>query len=198
MNSIRRLAIAICAMAFLFLLVTLLVMQQFVSETNAEELIFAADTTPITNTLVVAIGEEPDSLFVYGAERLTSKHIFSAIMDGPFTNLNFDGQPVIIESIPRLDNGGAVLQEVTVNTGDSVVDASGNVVVLANGDEIFNSNGDRITFQGTPIFHESNGGDLYAKKWHLLVRQCPGNGRRFNIWATNCLRSSHSCYKVCL
>ena len=81
-------------------------------------------------TLVICQGEEPDSLFRYGTDSFAADQILNAIYDGPIDSTSFDYQPVILEKLPNLADGDAVLTTVTVSEGDTVVDASGEVVTL--------------------------------------------------------------------
>jgi len=56
-------------------------------------------------TLVVCMGQEPDSLFAYGTGWLGAWHILEAIYDGPFDNRDFAYQPVILEKLPTWQMG---------------------------------------------------------------------------------------------
>lgn len=78
--------------------------------------------------VVVAIGGEPDTLYVYGASYFSTFHVLNALMDGPITRRNFDYQPTILAQIPRVENGDAVLRPVTVVSGTLIVDENDNVV----------------------------------------------------------------------
>ena len=86
-------------------------------------------------TLVICQGDEPDSLFRYGTDTFAADQILNAIYDGPIDTASFGYQPVILEKLPNLSDGDAVLSTVLVGEGDMVVDASGEVVELdANAD----------------------------------------------------------------
>jgi peptide/nickel transport system substrate-binding protein len=56
-----------------------------------------------------------------------------AIYDGPIDTRSFDFQPVILEKLPSLADGDAVLEPVAVQAGDLVLDNQGDVVPLAQG-----------------------------------------------------------------
>ena len=84
-------------------------------------------------TLVVCLGQEPDSLYPYGSNLSAAKSVLQAVYDGPFDNINFDYQPVILEKIPNLADGDAVLEPVPVNPGDLIIDAAGNLTPLETG-----------------------------------------------------------------
>jgi peptide/nickel transport system substrate-binding protein len=83
--------------------------------------------------LTICLGREPLSLFLYDANSLSAQSVLAAIYDGPFDVQNFTSQPVIVEKIPSLADGDALLQPVEVKPGDLMVDATGNLVVLGEG-----------------------------------------------------------------
>ncbi len=112
---------------------------------------------PAPKTLVICQGQEPDTLYRYGGSMLAASHILHAVYDGPVDSRTYSYQPVLIEQLPTFDNGGAVLQKVTVQTGDKVLTVDDEVVELdpAAGHKIKPS-GCRsadcaITFDGTPV-----------------------------------------------
>lgn len=84
-------------------------------------------------TLVICLGQEPDSLWLYGGNMLVAESILHAIYDGPYDSRSFAYQAVTIEKMPNLADGDAVLAPVTVSEGDTVVDAHGEVVSLEAG-----------------------------------------------------------------
>ena len=84
-------------------------------------------------TLVICIGVEPDTLYPYGQNSSSTYQILQAIAEGgwsAFDNNSFAYQPVILEKLPNLADGDAVLTPVVVGEGDRVVDATGDVVTL--------------------------------------------------------------------
>ena len=81
-------------------------------------------------TLVICMGQEPDSLFAYGTGMLGAWHVLEAIYDGPMDARSFAYQPVILEKLPNLEEGDAYFDQVTVDENDKVVDANGKVVLL--------------------------------------------------------------------
>ena len=104
------------------------------SESEAE-----ITATPVPDTLVVCMGQEPLSLYPYngGTELAAANTIFEAIYDGPMDALSFGSQPVIVEKIPSLADGDAVFQQVEVRSGDPVVDAQGNLTTLEVGTSVY-------------------------------------------------------------
>ena len=97
----------------------------------AEEVEEPQDSGP--RTLVICQGQEPDTLYILRAGMLAASHILQAIYDGPIDERSFDYQAIILEKLPSLADGDALLQIVSVTAGDKVVDASGEVAELAEG-----------------------------------------------------------------
>ena len=84
-------------------------------------------------TLSICLGQEPDSLYLYGSNWLATRQILQAIYDGPMENNSFAYQPVILSKIPNLADGDAVIEPVDVQQGDAVVDDAGNPNTLSAG-----------------------------------------------------------------
>jgi len=84
-------------------------------------------------TLVICLGQEPDTLYIYGGSMLASSQVQEAVYDGPIDNRSFDYQAVIFEKLPSLADGDAVLQAVEVATGETFVDADNNPATLEAG-----------------------------------------------------------------
>ena len=84
-------------------------------------------------TLVICQGQEPDTLYPWAGSMLAKSHILEAISEGSWNGLDtnsFGFQAVILEKLPSLADGDAVLSTVTVSEGDVVVDVNGDVVTL--------------------------------------------------------------------
>ena len=79
------------------------------------------------------MGEEPKSLYLYGAGDLAARTILEAVYDGPIDSLNYSYTPVILKSLPTLDNSGAILKQVTVKQGDKIFDDNGAAAPLVPG-----------------------------------------------------------------
>jgi peptide/nickel transport system substrate-binding protein len=87
-------------------------------------------------TLVVCQGQEPDTLYPYAGAMLARDQILQAVADGGFDAYDENSyafQAVILEKVPSIADGDAVLNAVTVSEGDTVVDADQNVVTLEAG-----------------------------------------------------------------
>jgi peptide/nickel transport system substrate-binding protein len=83
--------------------------------------------------LAICSGTEPASLFPYGASSATTRSIQQALYDGPFDQVAFNLEPVILGQIPSLENGEAFFEPVQVSPGDVIIDNDGNLVNLGVG-----------------------------------------------------------------
>ncbi len=89
--------------------------------------------TASKRTLVACLGEEPTSLYLYGPTSTAEWNILEAVYDGPVAVRGYTPQPVILQKVPNLKDGDAVVAPVSVQAGDEVIDADGNLVTLAKG-----------------------------------------------------------------
>ncbi len=95
----------------------------------------ATELPVASRLLTICLGREPASLFYYDATSTSARDVLAAIYDGPVDVQDYAVHPVILEGLPSLENGDARLQSVQVNTGDLIVDSSGNPVNLEAGVE---------------------------------------------------------------
>ena len=87
--------------------------------------------TPVPQkTLVICLGDEPSSLYLYGNSSQSMWSVLESIYDGPIDTVNYAPQPVILESIPTQENGGVVVQAASVSAGDLVANTDGDLVAL--------------------------------------------------------------------
>jgi peptide/nickel transport system substrate-binding protein len=94
--------------------------------------------TPVTlKKLTVCLAEEPQSLYLYGSSTQATWSVLEAIYDGPIDTKNNEPVPVILNTLPTLDNGGVTLQSVAVTRGDKVANIEGDVVALQKGVKVF-------------------------------------------------------------
>lgn len=107
--------------------------------------------TPEPTTITVCLPDEPDSLYLYGTGELATQHVWQAIYDGPLDSRGYAYQPVILTGLPSLANGDAAVETLSVQAGDRVLAADGEVVELAPGVTVRDTAGQRVTFDGTPI-----------------------------------------------
>jgi peptide/nickel transport system substrate-binding protein len=84
-------------------------------------------------SLTVCMGEEPKSLYLYGGGGLATRTVLEAVYDGPIDSLNYTYTPVILESLPTLENRGAARKTVTVKQGDKIFDDFGAAALLVPG-----------------------------------------------------------------
>jgi peptide/nickel transport system substrate-binding protein len=118
---------------------TVVVTQEVIveGETQIQEVVVTATPPPPPpaepRTLVICMGQQPETLYAYGNSMLAMSHVLEAIYDGPIDGRTFDYQPIILEKLPSLADGDALLNTVTVKAGDKVVDNDGNPADLAAG-----------------------------------------------------------------
>ncbi len=111
--------------------------------------------TPRPRVLTICLGAEPDSLYLYENDTHAAQVIRETIYDGPIDTVGYSYQPVILQKLPSLADGDAVITTATVETGAQIVDANGDVVKLAAGTRV-RPGGCRaadcvVTFDGQPI-----------------------------------------------
>jgi peptide/nickel transport system substrate-binding protein len=84
-------------------------------------------------TLIIGQGQEPETLYIWGGSMLAASHVQNSLYDGPYEGLTYDYQPVILESLPKLEDGSgdAVVETVSVQAGDKYVDPETQEVVTA-------------------------------------------------------------------
>jgi peptide/nickel transport system substrate-binding protein len=91
-------------------------------------------------TLVVCLGEEPNSLYLYNNPSASAWSVLEAIYDGPIDTINYQPQPVILEELPTQENGRVELSSVEVSSGDLVANTEGDIVALSKGVKVFPEN----------------------------------------------------------
>jgi peptide/nickel transport system substrate-binding protein len=113
--------------------------------------------------LTVCMLEEPDSLYLYGTDSTAAQHIWQAIYDGPLDSRTYTHQPVILTGLPSLVDGAdstdeyvrpspsAAIETVTIQAGERVLAADGEVVVLTSGVTVEDAGGQRVVFDGASI-----------------------------------------------
>ncbi len=93
----------------------------------------ATPTPAPPRSLTVCLGYEPNTLYPYGNPNAAARSVLQAIYDGPIDVVDYEYHPVILQKLPSLADGDAVISEVTASAGDEIVDADGNLVVLEAG-----------------------------------------------------------------
>jgi peptide/nickel transport system substrate-binding protein len=72
----------------------------------------------------VCVSQEPESLFIYHPDVLygegspAAHAVLEAIYDGPIDLLDYAAEPVILETLPTLENGGVNLRQVTLGENE--------------------------------------------------------------------------------
>lgn len=86
-----------------------------------------------SSPLTICAGSEPADLFLFNELTPVKQVIFSALYDGPIDRLNFSYQPVILEKLPSLSDGDALIEPVSVQEGALVMDDNGALTTLSPG-----------------------------------------------------------------
>lgn len=87
---------------------------------------------PGRDSIVIGERSEPAGLAIFETSYVAQ--LIRALVYGlDYTRLDGDFQPIMLKSIPSLENDGANLDVVEVSTGDMVVDVTGNPVELQPG-----------------------------------------------------------------
>jgi peptide/nickel transport system substrate-binding protein len=102
-----------------------------------EPTIVPSPTAVPERTLVVCLSEEPQSLYLYGGSSRSQWNVLEALYDGPFDTRGYSVQPVILDGLPSLADGSAVLQAVSVAKDSLVVDTNGALIALQVGASVF-------------------------------------------------------------
>ena len=113
--------------------------------------------------LIVCMAQEPDTLYPYGGSMLAASAVKVAIFETEVTTFSYDYQALGIEKLPSLADGDAVVNQVEVNEGDLVLDASGNPATLEAGVSVINADGETVEFDGSPITMEQLSVDFTLK-----------------------------------
>ena len=94
--------------------------------------------TPVPpKTLVVCLADEPNDLYLYGDTSRAKWSVLEALYDGPVDTLNYEPSPVILASLPSIENGGVTLREAAVTEGDPVANVYGDIVAFKKGVRVF-------------------------------------------------------------
>jgi peptide/nickel transport system substrate-binding protein len=144
------------------------------TEGGVETIIQVVTPTPepmmLPDTLVICLGQEPDTLYNYSGAMLARTQVLEAIYDGPIDANTFAYEPVILEKLPSLADGDAILQTVTVSEGARVVDAEGDVITLdgaADPPQML-----RVPDSDEPV--EYTGGDVALEQLVVTFKLIPG------------------------
>ncbi len=74
-------------------------------------------------TIVICQAQEPDTLYEYAGTMQAANYVKSVLgydLYSFFTSADFEYQPVALQALPTLENGGVVLEKITINPGDVI------------------------------------------------------------------------------
>jgi len=133
LSLVALVALALAACTPTEVVKTVIVTQEVVTEgeTVIQEVVVTATPEPVVpteaapRTMVLCLGQEPDTLYIWGGNMAAAGNVQQAFYDGPIDGNSFAYQPVILEKLPSIADGDAVITVVDVAEGDSVVDNDG-------------------------------------------------------------------------
>lgn len=117
----------------------------------ADPVVVETPAEPQPKDLIVCLPTEPTSLFIYGDNSLAAQAVRHALFTNYITNRTYAYQADGLQKIPSLADGDAVRQEVTVEAGQIVLNAAGEVVVLEEGVRVVTAGGETAVYAGTPL-----------------------------------------------
>jgi peptide/nickel transport system substrate-binding protein len=135
LSLLALVALALAACTPTEVVKTVIVTQEVITEgeTVVQEVVVTATPEPEVlepRTLVLCVGQEPDTMYIWGGAMAAASNVRQAYMDGWYDSATFAYQPVILEKLPSIADGDAVIQAVDVAEGDSVVANDGNPATL--------------------------------------------------------------------
>lgn len=105
----------------------------------------------ILKELYICMVSEPDDLFLYGSTQLPAVAVHHALYENLYTTLDYDYQAQGLVKLPNLDDGDAVVNQVMVQAGDTVVDGNGRITTLTAGTMLLDAEGVPFAFSGEPV-----------------------------------------------
>lgn len=128
-------------------------------------------------SIVICLSEEPDTLYEYSGNTQTADYVKSVLGYGRYsflTRADFDYQPVALEDLPTVDNGGVVLEKITINPGDTIayVDpATGDIITDTTAlDAPIELNQFAMTFKIQPGLKWEDGTPITAADYELSFK----------------------------
>lgn len=86
-----------------------------------------------TRKITICLGYQPASLYIYKAATQVEWDVLQAIYDGPFDTGQGETVPVILQTVPTVQNGGVQIGQVSMQAGERIIDATGKPSTLAAG-----------------------------------------------------------------
>ena len=83
---------------------------------------------PPPKTLIVCLGQEPESLYrygepyLYGSSSRAAETVLQAIYDGPLNVRSYQYEPVLLDKLPSMADGDARLEQINVSEGELYFD----------------------------------------------------------------------------
>jgi peptide/nickel transport system substrate-binding protein len=109
-------------------------------------------TPVVSRTLTICLGEEPNTLYPLGEPNAAARSVLEAIYDGPIDEIGYNYQATILQRVPSVAGGDALIESIPVQAGELIVDTNGNVVPLNTGITVrpagCRSNNCAITYDG--------------------------------------------------
>ncbi|MCP4142932.1 MAG: hypothetical protein GY755_22030 [Chloroflexi bacterium] len=99
----------------------------------------ATPSSQSATSLNICLGHEPNTLYINDNPNPAALSVLEAIYDGPLDSRSYDYQPVILQKVPSLADGDALIESVPVKEGDWVIDAEGNRIELVQGRRVYPS-----------------------------------------------------------
>ena len=132
--------------------------------------------------LVICLGREPESLYLYSSPRLrlAATHVQQGLFEQMLTTLSYDYQARGIEKVPSLADEDASVETVEVEAGDMVYDINNDVVTLSEGVTVINVDGEESHLWRHAAGDGPDGGAIQTETAGL-VRRRAGDGRRFDL-----------------
>lgn len=126
------------------------------SESEATVTATSSPVPPPLKELVVCLASEPESLYLYGYDgngpaAVAANHVAQALYENLYTTLAYEYQAQGLASLPTQADGNVVINIVTVNAGELVVNAAGEVVQLTPGETLRNAEGLIQTYDGAAL-----------------------------------------------
>lgn len=106
---------------------------------------------PILKELYICMVSEPEDLFLYSSPHFTATAVHHALYENLYTTLDYDYQAQGLVKLPNLDDGDAMVNQVMVHAGDTVVDANGRLTTLTVGTTLLDAEGVPFVFNGEPV-----------------------------------------------
>ncbi len=119
----------------------------------------APQATPIPQEIVIQLGSEPASLYLYDPDAgIAAAQIRSALMEGPYIGPDYHRQAPILTEIPEMGGPHARLIPITVTAGMTVVNDAGDLITLTAGSRVRPAGcrylGCAVTFTGASLVME--------------------------------------------